>query len=165
MCGTRWLMQLSREIRSSELDFMRRKRRDGKNYQRSDDNSERSFGLLFGAVFGVIGLFPLLDGSLTLAFVRWWAIAVAIAFVLLATLRPSFLVTPNRLWRGLGIALGRVMNPLIMGLMFFVILTPVALVKRLFWGTSFPLKPDASKESYWTTVDSPEDGTDMKNQF
>jgi len=144
---------------------MQQERIQKKNYQRHDDNSERSFGFLFAVVFVGIGLFPLLDGPLNLAFVRWWAVATAIAFFVLATLRPSFLVIPNRLWRGFGVALGRVMNPLIMGFMFFVILTPVALVKRLFWGTSFPLKPDVSKESYWTIVDSRGSDTDMKNQF
>ena len=144
---------------------MRQERGEEKNYRSNDDNSERTFGLLFAVVFGAIGLFPLLDGPLNLAFVWWWAIATAVAFALLAILWPSSLVIPNRLWRGLGVALGRVMNPLIMGFMFFVILTPVALVKRLFWGISVPLRPDASKESYWIIVDDPGSDTNMKNQF
>lgn len=144
---------------------MRRKRKEGTNLQRNHENPERSFGLLFGVVFGAIGLFPLFDGILSWASVRWWSIVVAVVFFLVAIIRPSYLTIPNRLWREFGTFLGRIISSLVMGFMFFVILTPIAVLKRLLGGSSLPLKPDTAKESYWTILDRSESVNDMENQF
>jgi Saxitoxin biosynthesis operon protein SxtJ len=114
-------------------------------------SSDRSFGLVFATATAIIGLSPLLH----LSSPRWWALGVAVIFALLATLRPAVLHPLNVAWLALGRLMHRVMSPLVMGAVFFLCVTPVAAIMRL-WKKdilSLVYRPDLS--SYWIERESP----------
>lgn len=125
--------------------------------------SERSFGFVFGVVFAIIALFPLISGD---GEVRLWAIAVAAVFAILAIAIPKVLRPLNVLWFKFGMLLGRIIAPIVMALVFFVAVTPVALLMRLFGKDPLNKKPDPNAESYWISRDDDETPMGpMKNQF
>jgi predicted small integral membrane protein len=114
-------------------------------------SSDRSFGFVFSTATAIIGLSPLLH----LSSPRWWALGVAVMFALLATFRPAVLHPLNLAWLALGRLLHRVMSPFVMGAVFFLCVTPVAAVMRL-WKKDIPslaYRPDLS--SYWIKRESP----------
>lgn len=124
--------------------------------------SERSFGFVFATVFGIIGGLPLLDGGA----VRWWALGVAALFLAAALFRPSLLGPANRAWFRLGMLLGAVVTPVVMALVFFLAVTPTALLLRLFGKDPLNRRFDPSAESYWIARDPDSDArSSMKNQF
>lgn len=124
--------------------------------------SDRSFGIVFAVVFTLIALFPLLYGS----GIRLWPLPIVAIFAGLAWLRPQILAPLNRLWFRFGLLLHKVVNPLVLGLMFFVIITPVAFITRLFGGKLLSLGYDKSSPSYWQrrSPPGPEPET-IRNQF
>lgn len=107
--------------------------------------SERSFGLVFAGVFGLIALLPLVQGHP----VRLWALPVAALFLGIALICPALLAPLNRLWFRFGLALGRVMTPVVMGLVFVVAVIPTALLMKLLRKDPMQrrLLPEAA--SYW----------------
>lgn len=125
-------------------------------------SSDRGFGLVFTALFVLISLGPLVAGHPW----RPWALIVAALFLGLALLRPSLLAPLNRLWTRFGLLLHRVTNPLLMGLVFFLAVTPTAFIMRLMGKDPLRLRIDRSAKSYWIdrTPPGPEPDT-MRNQF
>ena len=89
--------------------------------------SERTFGLVFAAVFVLVGAWPLIGAAQP----RWWAFAVAAAFAIAALAAPALLRPLNWAWHQFGLMLHRVVSPLVMGAIFFLCVTPVALIMRL----------------------------------
>lgn len=125
-------------------------------------SSDRSFGVVFAAAFLVIALFPLVRGGEP----RLWALAVAAAFLGAALIRPALLAPLNRLWFRFGLLLGRVTNPLIMGLVFFLVITPMAVIMRLRGKDPLRLRPDREAKSYWIERVPPGPApASMTNQF
>ena len=120
--------------------------------------SNRSFGIVFFVLFLLICLWPLLNDNS----IRIWSLIIAIIFLILGLLNSKFLTPLNRSWLKFGELLGRVVSPLVMGLVYFVILTPIGLFMRLIQkdllGTKF-----SKKNSYWIKRDK-NIGT-MKRQF
>ena len=114
--------------------------------------SNRSFGIVFCLVFGIIAAWPLLfsDGR-----PYWWALAVSLVFLVLALVYPRSLTVPNRLWTKLGLLLHRIVNPLIMGLIFFLAFTPMAILLRALGKDLLNMKRDTSADSYWILRDPP----------
>ncbi len=125
-------------------------------------SSDRTFGLVFAALFAVIGLWPLLSG----AGVRIWALAIAGLFLALALVKPGLLSPLNRLWTQFGLLLHKVVNPLVMGLLFYLTVTPIGLLMRLMGKDPLGRRFDRSVESYWIARDPPGPAPEsMKNQF
>jgi hypothetical protein len=126
------------------------------------ESSDRSFGLVFAAVFSLIGCLPLLR----LQSPRWWAFGVAVAFALLALLWPAVLNPLNRAWLALGRLLHRVVSPLVMSAVFFLCVTPVAWIMRLRGKDVLSLKRRPDLPSYWIAREpSPPPPETMKRQF
>lgn len=124
--------------------------------------SNRAFGITFAVVFALIGLYPLLHGG----GIRLWALVCAAVFAILAFAWPSVLTPLNRVWFRIGLLLHKIVNPVILGLMFFIIITPLALVIRLFGGKLLPLAFDKPRPSYWTRRSPPgPDPESIRNQF
>ena len=121
-------------------------------------SSNRSFGIVFFVFFLLVSLWPLLNDNP----IRIWSLVIAIIFLILGLLNSKFLTPLNRSWLKFGELLGRVVSPLVMGLVYFVILTPIGLFMRLIrkdlLGTKF-----SKKNSYWIKRDK-NIGT-MKRQF
>jgi hypothetical protein len=127
-----------------------------------EGSSDRSFGLVFGAVFLIIGTLPLLHAG----HVRWWSVGVAAAFALVALTVPSVLAVPNRLWMKLGLLMAMVVSPIALGILFYLVFMPVGLVMRLSGKDPLRLKFDPAAKSYWIDRDppGPPPGS-MTNQF
>lgn len=126
------------------------------------ESSDRSFGFVFAAVFAIVGCLPLLH----LAAPRWWALGIALAFGLAAVLWPQILHPLNRAWLALGRLLHRVVSPLLMGAIFFIVVTPIAWFMRLRGKDVLSLARHRDLSSYWITREpQPPASETMKRQF
>jgi predicted membrane metal-binding protein len=124
--------------------------------------SERSFGFVFAAVFVLVALWPLLDSAPP----RRWAIAVAAVFALCAWLAPKVLAPLNRLWFRFGELLHRIVSPIALGVIFFGVVTPYAVVMRLFGRDELLLRKSSARPSYWVRREPPGPPPDsFRNQF
>jgi len=124
-------------------------------------SSDRGFGFVFAAVFLIVALWPLLGGALP----YWWALAVSGLFLLVSLVRPGLLAPLNRLWTRFGLLLHRVTNPIIMGFLFFFLITPFGLVRRLLRPDPLSLKRRDDLDSYWTEREAAQEATSMERQF
>ncbi|HBA71942.1 MAG TPA: hypothetical protein DCZ63_07045 [Geobacter sp.] len=118
------------------------------NYSRNDQStssSDRSFGLVFAALFFCIAVSPILSGAPP----RYWSVAVSGSLVLLSLLKPSILTWLNRCWTTFGRLLHRLFNPLVLAALFFLVITPYALVMRMFRKDQLGLTREPSADSYW----------------
>jgi hypothetical protein len=124
--------------------------------------SDRSFGWVFATVFAVIGFWPVLHRHEP----RWWLWGLAVTLVLIVWLAPHWLAPLNRAWFGIGNALNKVVSPLIMALVFFVIVTPTAWLRRRTGSDVLGLRNSPEVKSYWRLRDPPGPEPDsLKNQF
>lgn len=124
--------------------------------------SNWSFGITFSIIFLVVAFFPLLSGGS----VFYWAIGVSAGFLITALLVPGILTIPNRIWTLLGYLLSRLTNPLALGILFFVFITPFAIILRLFGKDFLKFGFDKKIESYWLPGKNRRPmGQSMKNQF
>jgi hypothetical protein len=124
--------------------------------------SSRSFGLVMGAVFALVAFRPLLGAGA----VRWWALAIAAVLLALALGRPAALDLPNRFWLRLGHLLSRIVNPVVLGILFYGVLTPMAVITRLIGRDPLRLGLDRGATTYW--IDRAAVGgarVDMRKQF
>jgi len=125
-------------------------------------SSDRSFGLVFAAVFAIVAAWPLTHG----ADPRWGALAVAAAFLVVALTVPKALHPLNRVWTAFGLLLHKIVSPVIMGAIFFLTVTPIALLMRLLGKTPLQLRFEPNATSYWIVRAPPgPSGATMKNQF
>lgn len=124
--------------------------------------SERAFGLVFAAVFALIGLWPLLSAES----MRLWALIVAVLFIAATYFAPGALKPLNRLWFLFGALLHKIVSPLAMALLFFVTVTPIAILMRLAGKDPLRLKFDRVAKSYWIERTPPGPAPEtMRNQF
>lgn len=107
--------------------------------------TERKFGITFAAVFAVIGLLPLVHGGA----IRFWSLGVAAVFLVGAYFFPSALHPLNRAWFALGLLLHRIMNPVILGAMFYTVITPMAVLIRISGKRLLNLGFDPNAQTYW----------------
>ncbi len=121
-------------------------------------SSNRSFGIVFFIVFLLISIYPLLNDD----HLRIWSLIISIVFLILGLLNSKILLPLNKIWFKFGILIGKIISPLIMGLIFFVVVTPIGLLMRLFNKDLINLKFNKSK-SYW--IEKKEPKSKMKNQF
>ena len=125
--------------------------------------SERRFGTLFTLVFVVIGAWGHYKGGNPAVSTAWFIVAAVVAVVTLAA--PRMLAPFNLAWFKLGLLMGKVVSPIVLGVIFFVILTPVAVLGRLFGRDELRLKRK-SVQSYWIDRVPPGPaGDSFKNQF
>jgi hypothetical protein len=130
-----------------------------RNHFEVPSGSEKNFGIIFGVVFLLIGIYPLLRGDTILL----WAVGVAFVFLVLAYLQPQVLSVPNKLWFKLGIILGAIVAPIIMLLVYFTIVVPIGLLMKLIGKDLLQQKLDGEMKSYWIKLTQPVGS--MKDQF
>ena len=121
--------------------------------------SNRNFGLVFFVFFLIIGLWPLLGTNE----IRYWSIFFSIIFFLLGITNSKLLNPLNKIWFNFGILLGKMISPLIMGIIFFLIITPIGVIMRVFGKDILSLKYNKKNKSYWIEKNGPK--SKMKNQF
>ncbi len=125
-------------------------------------SSDRSFGLIFAVVFTIIATWPLLNDGAP----RWWSLAIAGVFFITALVRPGILNPLNRAWSKFGSVLHMVTTPVLIGMIFYFVVTPTSLMLRLFGKIPLPLKFDPAASSYWIDRHPPgPEGDSMKNQY
>lgn len=107
--------------------------------------SERSFGYVVGGVLLVIALWPLYAGEGP----RLWALIPALPLIALAAIRPALLAPLNKLWFKFGLLLGRIISPIVLGIVYFLWITPIALVMRLAGKKFLMLGFEPQAKSYW----------------
>ena len=121
--------------------------------------SNRSFGIVFFIVFLLIAIFPLLNQEE----IRIWSLIISILFLILGLLNSKILTPLNKLWFRFGLFLGKIISPIIMGAIFFLVVTPIGLLMRLFGKDVLNIKLNKKKNSYWIEKVGPK--SKMKNQF
>jgi len=121
-------------------------------------SSNRSFGIVFFIVFFLIALYPLLYSK----DIRIWSLLISLIFLILGLINSRILTPLNKLWFKFGILLGKIVSPIIMGIIFFLVVTPIGFVMRILGNDVLRLKFNTNK-TYWIEKTGPK--SKMKNQF
>ena len=125
--------------------------------------SNRSFGLLFTVVFLIVAAYTWFKGF-SQSWVQVWLVLAAV-FLAFALLFPAVLSPLNKLWFRFGLLLGKVVSPVVLGILFFVVITPVAILMRIF-GRDALLMKKRNVDSYWIDRNPPgPSATSFKDQF
>ena len=120
--------------------------------------SNRSFGFVFATVFFLIAIYPLINSGE----IKYWSIIISIIFLILGLINSRLLSPLNNLWFKFGIYLGKIISPIIMGIIFFLVVTPIGLIMKILKKDLLNLKYN-SKKTYWINKTGPK--SKMKNQF
>ena len=121
-------------------------------------SSNKSFGIVFFVVFLIIATYPLINGDE----LRLWSLIISIIFLFLGLVNSKILNPLNKLWFKFGIFLGKIISPLVMGIIFFLVVTPIGLLMRLLNKDLLNLRFN-NNGSYW--IEKTEPKSKMKNQF
>ena len=126
--------------------------------QKIKTSSNKSFGIVFFIVFLIIALYPMIkDGD-----IRLWSLILSLIFLILGLINSIILTPLNRLWFKFGIFLGKIVSPIILGIIFFLVVTPTGVLLRLFGKDVINLKCNKNN-SYWIKKTGPK--SKMKDQF
>ena len=120
--------------------------------------SNRNFGIVFSIVFLIISLWPLLSQN----DVRIWSLVISGIFLILGLINSKLLLPLNKIWFKFGILLGNFIAPIVMGIVYFMVVTPTGLIIRLLGKDLLNLKKN-NKDTYWIEKDN--SNNDFKNQF
>ena len=120
--------------------------------------SNKSFGIVFFVVFLFISIYPLINNE----DIRLWSLIISLIFLVLGILNSNLLSPFNKLWFKFGILLGKIISPIIMGIIFFLVVTPTGILMRLLGKDVLNLK-FRDYQSYWIAKTGPK--SKMKNQF
>ena len=115
------------------------------------------FGILFFIFFLIIGLYPLKSGGV----IRIWSVVLSLIFLIITIIKPNLFTFLNKLWIQFGILLGKIISPVVMGLVFFIVVTPIGILVRILKKDVMGLKRGAS--SYW--INRKDKLQSMKKQF
>jgi len=120
--------------------------------------SNKSFGLVFFIFFLIISIFPLFKDEN----IRIWAVIFALIFLVLGLFNSSILLPLNKIWFRFGILLSSFISPVVMGIIFFIVVTPISFIMRALGNDLLNLKKN-NKRSYW--IEKSKIKSKMKNQF
>ena len=126
--------------------------------QIKNKSTNRSFGIVFFIVFLIVAFYPFFNNE----DIRVWSLFIAIIFLILGLLNSKILTPLNSVWFRFGLLLGKIVSPVIMGIIFFTIVTPIAFFMRILGKDLLNLKYNNNK-SYWIKKSGPK--SLMKNQF
>ena len=122
-------------------------------------SSNRSFGIVFFVVFLLVSFYPLINEEN----IRYWSLFISFIFLILGLLNSKILTPLNKIWFKFGIFLGKIVSPLVMGIIFFLVVTPTGFLMKLFKKDILNLKFKTNNKSYWIKKNGPK--SKMKNQF
>jgi hypothetical protein len=108
-------------------------------------SSNRTFGLVFAAFFALVAVLPVLRGHSA----RLWALPMSALFLLVAMAAPKVLTPLNRAWTALGTLLHGVINPIVLGVLFYLVFTPFGWVLRRMGKDFLRLRPAPGASTYW----------------
>ncbi len=114
-------------------------------------SSNRAFGGVFTAVFLIIGIWPLIDRQP----LRGWSLIVAGVLLVVTLAAPARLAPLNKLWLRFGLLLNRIVSPVVLGFMFYAVVTPTGALMRMFGKDPMRLRRDDKSGSYWIKREPP----------
>ena len=120
--------------------------------------SNRSFGIVFFIVFLLIAIYPLINQGE----IRVWSVLISLLFLILGIINSKILTPLNKAWFKFGIFLGKIISPIVMGIIFFFVVTPIAFLMRILKKDLLNLKYNKNS-SYW--IEKTDSKSTMKNQF
>tara|TARA_Y100001954_G_C15707973_1_gene551413 strand:+ start:728 stop:1114 length:387 start_codon:yes stop_codon:yes gene_type:complete len=120
--------------------------------------SNRNFGIVFAIVFLIISLWPLLSQNE----IRFWSLIISIIFLSLGLINSKLLLPLNKIWFKFGIFLGNFIAPIVMGVIYFFVVTPTGLIMKMLGKDLLNLKK-SNKDSYWIKKDN--SNSSLNNQF
>ncbi len=120
--------------------------------------SNRNFGIVFSIVFLIIALWPLLSQN----DIRIWSLIISGIFLVLGLINSKLLLPLNKIWFKFGIFLGNFIAPIVMGIIYFMVVTPTGLIMKILGKDLLNLKKN-NKDTYWIEKDN--SNNDLKNQF
>jgi len=130
--------------------------------EESKGSSDQAFAIVFAIFFALGGLSPLRTHHP----LRWWAFPVAGLFLFVGILKPVWLHPLNKYWTKLGLLMGRIVSPVITAVLFYAVVTPTALLFRIFGKDPLRLSLDPEARSYWIERRPPGPAAEtMTNQF
>ena len=121
-------------------------------------SSNKSFGIVFFIFFLIIALWPLINDEN----IRLWSLIVSIIFLILGIINSKILTPLNNLWFKFGLFLGKIVSPIVMGIIFFFIVTPTGIIMRIIGKDILNLKKN-NLNTYW--IEKKNENSSMKNQF
>tara|TARA_Y100000992_G_C20958874_1_gene347196 strand:+ start:31 stop:411 length:381 start_codon:yes stop_codon:yes gene_type:complete len=124
-----------------------------------NQSSIRSFGIVFFIVFLLVGLWPLLNNNE----IRIWALIISLIFLILGLIKSKILVPLNNAWIKFGELLGRIIAPIVMAIVYFIVLTPMSFLVRILGKDLLKIKFSNQLKSYW--IKREKNVGSMKNQF
>ena len=122
-------------------------------------SSNRNFGLVFFIVFLIVGIWPLTNEEP----VRIWSVIISSVFLILGLMNSKLLTPLNKLWFKFGMILGAIIAPVVMGVIFFLVITPTGFIMRIMGKDLLKKRYDKKKKTYWIKRDQPI--RTMKKQF
>ena len=122
-------------------------------------SSNKSFGIVFFVIFLVVALWPLINEGE----IRIWSIVISIIFLFLGLINSKILTPLNKLWFRFGILLGNVFSPIVMGIIYFGVITPIGILMKLIGKDILNLKQNKKSSTYW--IKKEKVISNMKNQF
>ena len=120
--------------------------------------SNRNFGIVFAIVFLIISLWPLLSQNE----IRFWSLIISIIFLSLGLINSKLLLPLNKIWFKFGMYLGNFIAPIVMGVIYFFVVTPTGLIMKMLGKDLLNLKK-SNKDSYWIKKNN--SNSSLKNQF
>ena len=127
-------------------------------YSQINKSTNKSFGIIFFIVFFLIVIYPVFFEEN----IRIWSILISLVFLILGIFNSKILTYLNKIWFKFGIFLGKIVSPVVMGAIFFFVVTPTGLLMKLFKKDILNLKLN-NKKSYW--IEKTEPKSKMRNQF
>ena len=121
-------------------------------------SSNRSFGIVFFVVFLLVSFYPLINDEN----IRYWSLYISLIFLILGLINSKILTPLNKIWFKFGIFLGKIISPIVMGIIFFLVVTPIGLLMKILKKDLLNLKFNKDR-SYW--IEKTEPKSKMKNQF
>ena len=128
--------------------------------KKNDTKQIRNFGYLFSFVFLLIGLYPIINND----GIRMWSIVISILFFFSGLFRLKYLIPLLKIWMKFGILLGNLISPIVLGIIFFGLVTPTSFLMKIFKKDHLKLKKELKQKTYWIKKDDKQHQS-MKNQF
>ena len=120
--------------------------------------SNKSFGFIFFIFFLLISLWPITNGKE----INYLILSISFIFLLLTLFNSKYLTPLNKLWFKIGLILGRFISPIVIGIIFFLVVTPIAIIMKILGKDILGIKKN-NKKTYWVNKTGPK--SKMKNQF
>ena len=129
------------------------------NSQKIKIGSNKSFGIVFFVVFLIIGLYPLIYNDNP----KIWSLIISAIFLFLGLINSKSLTPLNKAWFIFGIFLGKIVSPFVMGIIFFLVVTPIGFIMKILGKDLLQLKFNKNVQTYW--IEKSDQKSKMKNQF